>query len=149
MKPVSAMLTTLVHATEDSRKVSKAIDQVCPALIFEQKVETRKFKGHYGNEITTLTVSVRKRSAGPFLHRLLKLLTTADRGMLIRDLDKGIDEDSHLYLRLDKQACLQGNVRLMDQDPIKCELSFEIENSIRIPPTEQIKHFLSSMIDPG
>lgn len=147
MKPISAKITTLIHATENIEKVSKALDQVCPVLMFEQKSETRKFKGHYGNEITTLTVSVRKRSTGPFLQRLVNLLSAEDQSMLLRDVDNRIDDDRHLYLRLDKQESLRGNFHLMDPDPIKCELSFELENSDHTDPSDQIKRFLSSIID--
>jgi RNA-binding protein len=148
VKPVSAKLTTLVHATEDIGKVSRALDQVCPALMFEQKSETRKFRGHYGNEIATLTVSVRRHSAGQFSEYLLKLLPRGERALLIQDLDNRIDDDGHLYLRLDKQACVRGNFHLLDQDPIKCELSFKIDKADPLNPRDQIKQYLSSMIDP-
>ena len=147
VKPVSAKLSTLVHATEDSRKVFRALDQVCPTLNFEQKSETRRFKGHYGNEITTLTVSVRKRSAGPFIHYLLKLFSNGERTALLHDLDSRMDDDGHLYVRLDKQQCLQGSVRLADQDPIKCEFSFEIEHGDGGAPSNQIKRFLGATLD--
>lgn len=146
VKPVSAKLTTLVHATEDTGKVSRALDQVCPALLFEQKSEARKFKGHYGNEITSLTVTVRKRSAGPFFQHLLKLLSTREQDMLLRDIDNRIDDDAHLFLRLDKQECLRGNVHLLEQDPVKCELSFETETADHTAPSDQVRLFLASMI---
>ena len=115
--------------------------------MFEQRSETRKYKGHYGNEITTLSVSVRRRSAGAFLQRLLKLLSADERYKLIRDLDNRIDADGRLYLRLDKQKCFQGRLSLADQDPIRCEFSFEIEHADVTSTSGQIKRFLGSIIN--
>jgi len=146
LKPVGAKLTTIVHATEDAGKVSTALDNVCPIHIFEQKTETRKLKGHYGNEITTLTVTLRKRSVEPFLQHLMGQFPREEIGVLIHDLDNRIDEDGHLYLRLDKQECLQGRIRLVEQDPVKCELSFEIDKAERSPLTHQIGQYFRSTL---
>ena len=146
VKPVSAKLTTLVHATEDAEKVSRALDRVCPVLAFEQKSEARRYKGHYGNEIRSLTVSVRKRSTEPFLQRVMTLLSTDEGLALIHDIENRIDDNGHLYMRLDKQESLQGRMRLADQDPIKCEFSFEVEHSDGTPATDQIRRWLSSTV---
>ncbi|HET7404780.1 MAG TPA: RNA-binding domain-containing protein [Candidatus Bathyarchaeia archaeon] len=149
MKPVSAKLTTLVHATEDTGKVSRALDQVCPAHMFDQKTEERKFKGHYGNEIITLTLSLRKRSVEPFLLHLMRLFSRAERASLIQGLDDRIDNDGHLYLRLEKQECLLNRFRLVDQDPIKCEFTFGIDKDNSLTPRSQVKQYLNSKTEPA
>ena len=119
----SALVTTIAHATEDPDKVILALTHVCPYDLFPWSPCKRKFKGHYGNEITLISFEVRGRAAQSLFEHLARRLSPQDRSTLARDIESHIDEEERLHLRIDKQSCLTDEVRLGDEDPIKIRLT--------------------------
>ncbi len=102
----------------------QAFNTVCPRDHFQPTVEKRKVKGHFGNEITTITLGLEGRSAGSFFSIVWKGLSAIDRQDIRDELQSRFDEERRLHVRLDKQECLRGNFRLKDEDPIKLQFSF-------------------------
>jgi RNA binding exosome subunit len=144
---VSARISAIVHATEDPEKVINALSQTCSIQPFQSKLDRRELKGHYGNEISTLRLSLRSPSAGLFFINLWRMLPSLDRETLLNDLDTRLDADGRLHLRLDKEQCFRGVLRLKDQDPIKVEVSFRkaLEHGLRL--AEEVRQFLHASQD--
>jgi RNA binding exosome subunit len=142
---VSARIKAIAHATEDPHKIARAFYRVCPEETFRPRIEKAVVKGHFGNPITTLTVTISGRQAEPFFFNLWSMLSRPDRETLMEDIDRQLDEQGRLHLRLDKQGCLLGTIGLKDQDPVKVEASFRGYSDSR----EQIRRFLRSIDEPA
>ncbi|UCE43947.1 MAG: hypothetical protein JSV57_00120 [Candidatus Bathyarchaeota archaeon] len=114
-----------MHATEDPDKVIKAVHQVLPAdyiddIIFEKKT----LRGHYGNPITLSKTRIKKKEIAKALtDHLLSSLNEQDKERLFSEIDLHVEKGS-LYLRLDKQAAFQGEIRLCTADPIRVRVRF-------------------------
>ena len=124
IQAVSAKLSTIVHATEDQEKVSRAIRNLGPSdiqIVFTMK----RVKGHHGNEITTVLSTVKNsKSAEKFLQSVWNGMSQLDKTEVYSSLHQRIDQAGTLFLRVDKQEALKGKIRLLDKDPIKIAFSF-------------------------
>ncbi len=147
MQVVSARISAIVHATENPEKVIYAMRQACPQELFQSKPDRRGLKGHYGNEISTVTLSLRGRPAGLFFSHLSRILPSGDRETLLNDLDTRLDEEGRLHLRLGKEQCFRGALRLKDQDPIKILVSFRKSSDPGLRLAEDIRQFLDIPLD--
>ena len=144
MQVASVLLTTIVHATEDTGKVISALEHVCPPDLFPWKLDIRRVKGHYGNEITTLASHIRGRLAESFFNYLLTRLSALDRSTLERDIDSHIDDEERLHLRVDKQASSRRILQLARQDPIKIQLTLKKVSNPKFSVNDEIRRLLES-----
>jgi RNA binding exosome subunit len=65
---------------------------------------------------------MKRKIIDQFFDHLMKSLNTDDLGTIANDVDKHIDEEGNLYLRLNKQAAYMGEVRLRQEDPIRIKM---------------------------
>src|SRR4029077_1490822 len=143
MQIISAQVSAIVHATEDIGKVVLALNRICSQDRFQPSIEKKVLKGHFGNEITTLTLSMRGRPAESFLADLWNRLSRIDRETVVAELGNRFDKDDRLHLRLDKQECFRDIVRIKDQDAIKVQISIRDV----LDPTTDIRGFLESITE--
>jgi RNA binding exosome subunit len=120
----SVRISTIVHATEDSERVSRAIQG-----LFSSEMPAgstiRRVKGHHGNEISTIEFVARNaKQVERFLRNLWSGLSQLDRTEVFSSLASRIDSAGTLFLRIDKQEAFRGKIRLQDSDPIKIAISF-------------------------
>jgi hypothetical protein len=110
MKIERITVSAVIHSTESQEKVLKAIKTLFP---FEPEIEIVSAKGHYGNPIKYVESITKKKNRvkelWSFLMRELK-----DRRLLLENLHERVDENNILYLRIDKQKALAGEIRLSD-----------------------------------
>src|SRR6266511_1659584 len=139
---VSARVSVIVHATEDSEKVVSALNKAHGQEVSQPVIEKRVLKGHFGNEIATLTVNLRGRLVELSLSNLWRNLSSLDRMRLLEELDNRFDEENRLHVRLDKQECFRGTLRLKDQDPIKAQFSFQGLSD----PKREVRQLLESYL---
>jgi RNA binding exosome subunit len=140
MQVTSAQISAIVHATEDPGKVRIALNQVCSQELFQPMIDKKVLKGHFGNEITTITMYLRNRLAESFIVNLWNRLSALDRETMIDELKTRIDEEDTLHLRLDKQGCFRRTFVLKDQDAIKVQVAFrEVSDSLK-----EVREFLES-----
>jgi len=139
-KLVSVEYTVLIHATEDFDKVIKAVENLMPSRLREQKkVEVEETYGHYENPIHIAKVSFRNPEyAIQALAWIWARLFDEDKARLIRDLDLHLDNKPKLYMRLDKQEAFLGHVRLSSGDDV-IKVVFNFKGS-----REAVKDFLLS-----
>jgi len=145
LEVVSARISAIVHATEDVDRILQALSRVFPEESFPSKAETRRFHGHFGNEIRMVNLIVRGGPARSFLEHLWKSLPSFDRASVLDALDKHLDSSGGLHLRFDKQEVFRGILRMKDQDPIKIHLSFQSRIKSDLELSEGIKQLLESL----
>jgi len=112
------------HATEDPDRVVEAARKVLPEPFVENVAfKRRRLLGHFGNPITLFEARIdRDEVARAFLENLSRL-RDPDKEALLGEVDRRIHGGS-LYLRLDKQAALGGELRLCTADPIHVRIRF-------------------------
>lgn len=100
-------LRTFCYATEDEKRVEEALRTFLPE---EFEIERTESEGHYGDRI--LVLSARVENADDVRHVLSRLADLESFAELIDELDERVTENTELFLRLDKQAAFEGDVRL-------------------------------------
>lgn len=143
--PRFARLSTIVHATEDDRKVYKALVIACPSKSFSPQATAKRFKGHHGNEIQMITMDVPKSKCQAYLRFLWTNLSTLDRDQILSFLSNYVDGSHVLHLRLGKQDCLRGILRVTEEDPIKVEIGFHFLSQDGSGAIEILKQSLSGL----
>lgn len=102
-------LRTFCYATEDERRVERALRSVLPDDVQIERMET---EGHYGDRI--LVFSARVENADDIRYVLDRLEELEDRRQILDELDERVDENCSLFLSLDKQRAFSGDVALGD-----------------------------------
>lgn len=106
----NARFRSYSHATEDQSRVESAMRFVSGA----QSVETEMLKGHHGNPVVKITVFLNKRKdLELFLERLRR------RGLfakILATLERRLDEEGSLHVRLSKQTAYKGAIEMTEKD---------------------------------
>jgi RNA binding exosome subunit len=104
----TANISTLAHATEDEKKVLKALRFILPGDV---EVSKAKMKGHYGNPIFTYTALINRRKLVRELWvQLTTKLSNGELNTLRRAVPERMDEKCNLHLRFDKQRAYEGEL---------------------------------------
>jgi len=124
------------HATEDVDKVVMAVQNVLPSDHVEDVTFNRSnLEGHYGNPITFFDARIKdKETVRALVEKISSNLSSLDKEELGRTMNRCVEKGS-LYIRLDKQAALQGKIKLVTSDPIHMRIRFrksKIEDVIQI-----------------
>jgi len=124
------------HATEDLDKVMEAVQNVLPSDHLEDITFNRSnLEGHYGNPITFFETRIKdKETVRALVEKISANLSSLDKEELGRTINRCVEKGS-LYIRLDKQAALQGKIKLVTSDPIHIRIRFrksKIEDVIEI-----------------
>lgn len=139
----SIEIKVLIHATEDIKKVERAVRNILPPdfpIIFEEQ----KLSGHYGDPITILSLNLKRRkpSTEAFEH-IFRRLPTLSKEEVLTDLEKRIDKSGNFYLRLDKQKAYQSKVVPSNIDPIRIKFRFYVPH--RSDPKVIITSYLENL----
>ncbi len=106
-------LRTFCYATEDEKRVEGALRTFLPDRDDDPfEIERVESEGHYGDRI--LVLSARVENADDVRYVLSRLADLESFDDLIDELDERVTENTELFLRLDKQAAFEGDVRLGD-----------------------------------
>jgi len=116
------------HATEDLNRVVKAVETILPTDYLDNIVFKRKnLRGHYGNPITLFEARIKRREmVKAFVENLSTGLSGLDKETLLSEIGLHVEKGS-LYIRLDKQAALQGEFKLCTADPFRVRVRFRKE----------------------
>lgn len=100
-------LRAFCYATEDEKRVERALRTYLPE---EFPIERAESEGYHGDRI--LVLSARVENADGIRHVLDQLRGSADLERIQGELDERVTENCELFLSLDKQAALRGEVGL-------------------------------------
>jgi RNA binding exosome subunit len=104
-------LRTFCYATEDVERVATALETLLPEDADVEGVET---EGHYGDPIVVLSTRLEGTDEVRAVLVTLRNLPQSEYDRLLDELDERIDEETNLFVTLDKQAAYEGAVRLGD-----------------------------------
>lgn len=124
-----------VHATENPDKVFEAVHHLFPPNYVDDVVfKKANLKGHYGNPIIFFETRIKNKE---IIKAVVKALSSGlsglDKETLLRAIDLHVKKGS-LYIRLDKQAALQGEFKFCSADPIRVHIRFKkrkLEDTIK------------------
>jgi len=100
-------LRTFCYATEDEKRVERALRTFLPE---EYPIDRAENEGHHGDRIVVL--SARLENADDVRYVLGRLTDLGAIDRVTDELDERIDDNTSLFLRLDKQAAFNGGVEL-------------------------------------
>ena len=135
---INVEMSFYVHATEDEQKLFDKIK-----LIFNLSSETFKenvFEGHHGNPIIKYTAYLKGSLAKHVLGVIFKSLDPVDKNILLESIEKRIDEQKNLYLRLDKSGLFKNSFKLDGSNVIHFKLLPKNKN------VRNIKNFYKNFI---
>lgn len=99
------------HATEDFERVRAAMANA----FGECELQTHRTEGHHGNPIVILECTI--QDAGGILGFFSKL-SDEDIRELLRTVEDRVDDDSHLFLKIDKQSAFKGDFKLSSGEDV-------------------------------
>ncbi|WP_247728533.1 RNA-binding protein [Halovivax limisalsi] len=102
-------LRTFCYATEHETRVEEALRLFLPE---EFEIERDETEGHYGDRIVILSARVERADEMRTVLSTVATLPSIDD--LRGELDDRVTENTELFLRFDKQAAFNGDVRLGD-----------------------------------
>ncbi len=116
-------IDVIIHATEDIKKFYDAFEESFG--ITKKQFDIQELTGHFDNPITILTVQITKDAARQIIDKI------KDISEILEPLDQRMD-DSSLYIRLDKQEFVQGNIVLGEENAIKLKIYTPVYNKKEI-----------------
>lgn len=116
---VEVTIEVILHATEDEKKIFDSFFELFE--IKEEEFAKENLIGHYTNPITFLRVKIIKNRAKSFIKKLVSELPADQLAEIINNIENRV-QDSMLYLRLGKQALVQRNITLQENDAIKVKI---------------------------
>lgn len=100
------------HATEEESRVREAFAFVTGV----EDPEVSKAEGYHGNPILVLTATLENSpDIAAFWERAK---AEGQLEVVLRELDKRVDDDCNLFARFDKQEAYQGRLRLARHDDV-------------------------------
>lgn len=115
----SVEVSYFLHATEDAERVNRS---VAAALGISSEPEVEELEGHFGNRISHVRFHVTGPEATAMVKGFGARLSKDVREEVVSGLSQGMDEHSALFLRLDKQALVEGRLALSDADPVRMKV---------------------------
>jgi RNA binding exosome subunit len=100
-------LRAFCYATEDEKRVEGALRTFLPEDV---DLDRATSEGHHGDRIVVLSARVER--ADEMRHVLARLSEIDEAATLVAELDERVDDNTSLFLRLDKQAAFNGRPAL-------------------------------------
>jgi len=112
-------IETFSHATEDIEKVKSLLSKF---FSFDINFKTNKTYGHFGNEITILAVELSKnKEIKDFISNFLEII---DKEYILNTLERRLDEDGILFLRMSKERVYNDDFTIDDNGDLVISMKF-------------------------
>jgi RNA binding exosome subunit len=115
----SVEVSFFIQATEDEERVRGNVGRF---LGIAQVPEEDELEGHFGNRILHVRWHLTGEEAWGCFRTLLSVLGGDGRKELLANLAFHLDEHRALYLRLNKQALMDGVGVISDADPVRIRI---------------------------
>jgi hypothetical protein len=119
-------IRAFAHATEDTEKVQAAIQNtISTETINTITFEKSNLNGHHGNPITLIQTRIKDQNTiQNLIQKLSTNLNTLEKQTLNDEITQHLDK-ANLYLRIDKQAAYQKQLKLATTDTIHLKIHFK------------------------
>ena len=112
-------IETFSHATEDIEKVKSLLSKF---FSFDITFNENRTDGHFGNEIIIITVELsRDKEIKVFVSDFLKIV---DKNYILETLEKRLDEDGILFMRMNKERVYNDDFTIEDNGDILISMKF-------------------------
>ena len=112
-------IETFSHATEDVEKVKSLLSKF---FSFDITFKENKTYGHFGNEIIIINVELsRDKEIKIFVSDFLK---NVDKSHILETLEKRLDEDGILFIRMNKERVFNDDFTIDDNGDILISMKF-------------------------
>ena len=115
----SVEVSCLIHATEDEERV---VRQIQALLSITEGPDSTSLEGHFGNRILHVRWHLIGDEAWACFQSLLGLLGKTGRDELETRISEHLDEHRALYVRLSKQALMNGEGVISETDPVRIRI---------------------------
>ena len=112
-------IETFSHATEDIEKVKSLLSKF---FSFDISFNENKTYGHFGNEITIINVELSKNKE--IKDFVSNFLTIVDKSYILETLEKRLDEDGILFIRMGKERVFNDDFTIDDNGDILLSMKF-------------------------
>ncbi len=112
-------IETFSHATEDIEKVKSLLSKF---FSFDITFNENKTYGHFGNEITIINVELSKNKE--IKDFISNFLTIVDKKYILESLEKRLDEDGILFVRMGKERVFNDDFTIDDNGDILLSMKF-------------------------
>lgn len=109
----------IIHATEDIKKIFEPFESIFG--IKQESFSMQHLTGHFENPILLVKAVIKKNHATKFVHTLVSKIPENEIKEIVEDIENRI-QDSSLYLRLEKQELIKGNIMLQEKNSIKVKI---------------------------
>jgi len=146
-------LRAFCYATEDEKRVERALRTFVPGPDTREddgdgadgfvELDREVTEGFHGDRI--LVLSVRLERADQIRHALSRLAGADEFDRLLGELDDRVDDNTALFVGLDKQAAFRGDVRLGEGITLRAKV--EAYPAERETAIENAREILESLRD--
>ncbi|HII95995.1 MAG TPA: hypothetical protein HA367_09760 [Candidatus Methanofastidiosum sp.] len=112
-------IETFSHATEDIEKVKSVLSKF---FSFDISFNENKTYGHFGNEITIINVELSKNKE--IKDFVSNFLTIVDKSYILETLEKRLDADGILFIRMGKERVFNDDFTIDDNGDILISMKF-------------------------
>jgi RNA binding exosome subunit len=116
---IEVTIEIIIHATEDIKKILESFENIFG--IKREDFSLQHLTGHFENPILLGKVIIKKNLAIKFVHTLISKISKNEINEIVKDIENRI-QNSSLYLRLEKQELIKGNIILHKKDSIKVKI---------------------------
>lgn len=112
-------IETFSHATEDPEKVKSLLSKF---FSFDISFDEKKTYGHFGNEIKIISVELtRDKDIKRFISGFLNIM---DKQYILGTIERRIDEDGILFVRMDKERIYNDDFTIDDSGDLIVSMKF-------------------------
>ncbi len=117
----------IAHATEDKELLERIFRGILPEkLRGKARVEESSTKGYHGDEIRVYRTTLSGKDALEALEKIISSLTEESMRFLSATIERRLQNDRILHLRLGKQELVSGKYVLVDTDEtVKITVRFD------------------------
>ena len=116
---MKSSISLFVQSTEDKDRILSSLAEVFSIPNIPHIAEFMELKGHHGNPVTHVNLSLKGDEARGTLQTILERLSEADRDQLLGNLEDYLDERGNLYVRLDKQELCLKRLAMSQSDAVR------------------------------
>ncbi len=130
-------ISTFIQSTEDKVKILSSIAEVFSISDIHHIAEFTELKGHYGNSVTHVDISLKDDEAREILKIIVTRLRDSDKNQLAGNLEDYMDKSGNLYIRLDKQELCLKRLVMTQAEAVRIVLK---------PPRGELERLLGSWV---